>query len=319
MTISSLVFSEFLTALGRPVTALLDPGERVFGPYLLASAGVGLAVLAARGVGVGRAARALFSRDLWLHPSALADYRLLAARALLRALLAGVRGVSMLAVAAMVLGWLRHHVGAPALRDAPVLAAAVYTLAAFVAEDAARFYAHRAMHRSALLWEFHKVHHSAEVLTPLTLYRTHPVEAGLNGAVNVAVVGAVTGLCAWVFGPSLRAWELLGVDALGLAWTLAGANLRHSHVWLSYGARVERWLLSPAQHQVHHSSDPRHADRNFGTALALWDRLGGTLLVTGRREALTFGLRLGEPGPAHTVGSLLLSPFAAVARRLRAG
>ena len=30
---------------------------------------------------------------------------------------------------------------------------------------------------------------------------------GIGGAL---VVGLVTGLCAWVFGPSLRAWELLG-------------------------------------------------------------------------------------------------------------
>jgi sterol desaturase/sphingolipid hydroxylase (fatty acid hydroxylase superfamily)/predicted lipoprotein len=319
MSSSSLVFSEFVSVLTRPLATLLDPGERVFGPYLAASAAVAFVALAARGVGGARAARSLLSRDVWLHRSAHADYRLIAARALLRALTVGVRGVSMLAVAAMVMGRLRHHAGSPALRDAPVLAGAVFTLAVFVAEDAARFYLHRAMHRVPLLWEFHKVHHSAEVLTPLTLYRTHPVEAGLNGAANVAVVGAVTGLCAWVFGPSLRAWELLGVDALGLAWTLAGANLRHSHVWISYGARVERWLLSPAQHQVHHSRDPRHADKNFGTALSLWDRLGGSLLVTGRREALSFGLSPGEPGPAHTVASLLLSPFAAVARRLRAG
>src|ERR1039458_8498353 len=31
-------------------------------------------------------------------------------------------------------------------------------------------------HAIPALWEFHKVHHSAEVLTPLTEMRTHPVE-----------------------------------------------------------------------------------------------------------------------------------------------
>ncbi len=78
-------------------------------------------------------------------------------------------------------------------------------------------------------------HHSAEVLTPLSLYRTHPVEALLNGARSALSVGLVTGLFAWSFGPALRAWEILGVDAIGFVWTLFGANLRHSHVWLSYG------------------------------------------------------------------------------------
>lgn len=318
MSLFARVLSDALAAMARPAATLLDPSTRVFAPYLAAAGVLAVATLAARGVGVGRAARGLFSRDVWLHRSALADYRLIAARALLRLLFVGVRGVSVLAVAAMVMGTARRHLGAPGLVGLPLLAGAVYTLGVFVSEDAARFYLHRWMHRSPLLWEFHKVHHSAEVLTPLTLYRTHPVEAALNGAASALVVGLVTGLCAWVFGPSLRVWELLGVDALGFAWTLAGANLRHSHVWISYGPRVERFLLSPAQHQIHHSRDPRHANSNFGVALALWDRLGASLHVTGRREALTFGLPEGEPGPSHTVASLLLSPFAAVARRLRA-
>jgi sterol desaturase/sphingolipid hydroxylase (fatty acid hydroxylase superfamily)/predicted lipoprotein len=313
------VLSDALAALARPAATLLDPSARVFAPFLAFAGVIAVATLAARGVGVGRAARGIFSRDVWLHRSALADYRLIAARALLRVLFVGARGVSVLAVAAMVLGQARHHLGSPGLVGLPLLAAAVYTLGVFVAEDAGRFYLHRWMHRSPLLWEFHKVHHSAEVLTPLTLYRTHPVEGALNGAASALVVGVVMGLCAWVFGPSLRAWELLGVDALGFAWTLCGANLRHSHVWLSYGPRVERFFLSPAQHQVHHSSDPRHADRNFGTVLALWDRLGASLHVTtARRESLSFGLPAGEPGPDHTVVSLLLSPVAAVSRRLRA-
>jgi len=29
------------------------------------------------------------------------------------------------------------------------------------------------------LWEFHKVHHSANVLTPITAFRVHPVDTWL--------------------------------------------------------------------------------------------------------------------------------------------
>ncbi len=311
--------TEAVTALGRPLSSLLDPSTRVFGPFLLGAAGIALVALVLRGMSLGLAARELLSPRVWLHRSALADYRLIAARAALRALLVGVRGVSTLVVAALVMSWLRRHLGLPGVHASAVLVGAAFVLAAFVAEDAVRFALHRVMHRVSWLWEFHKVHHSAEVLTPFTLYRTHPVEAAINGAGNTLAVGLVTGLFAWTFGPSIRAWEIFGVDAIGFVWTLCGANLRHSHVWLSYGPRVERFFLSPAQHQVHHSTDPRHVDRNFGTALSLWDRLAGSLYVTSPQpEALTFGLPAGEAGPAHTVGSLLLSPFAAVARRARA-
>ena len=44
------------------------------------------------------------------------------------------------------------------------------------------------MHRVPALWEFHKVHHSAEVLTPLTEWRQHPLELMLFPV----VIGAAT-------------------------------------------------------------------------------------------------------------------------------
>jgi sterol desaturase/sphingolipid hydroxylase (fatty acid hydroxylase superfamily) len=63
--------------------------------------------------------------------------------------------------------------------------------ALFVVEDASRFLFHLASHRSPWLWELHKVHHSAEVLTPFTLYRLHPIEGFLNrsrGTLTTALV-----------------------------------------------------------------------------------------------------------------------------------
>jgi sterol desaturase/sphingolipid hydroxylase (fatty acid hydroxylase superfamily) len=68
------------------------------------------------------------------------------------------------------------------------------------------------------------------------------------------------------------------------------AALQHSHVWLSYGPILEHLLISPAQHQIHHSRLDAHHGRNFGTTLALWDWLFGTLYVIRGREDLSFGL-----------------------------
>lgn len=297
-------------------SALLDPSRRVFLPFLASSALLALVTLAARGIGLRRALRATLSPRVWLHPSARADYRLVAARALLRVATVGVRGLSTLAVAALVASHLRRDLGVSPVAAPAWLVGALFTVTAFVAEDAVRFALHRAMHRAPWLWEFHKVHHAAEVLTPLTLYRTHPAEAALHQSALALTVGALTGAFAATFGPELHAWHLLGVDALGALWTLAGANLRHSHVWLSYGPRVERFVLSPAQHQVHHSVDPRHVDRNFGTALALWDAWCGSLYVTSAREPLRFGLPPGERPIAHTVTAMLLDPVVALAARL---
>jgi sterol desaturase/sphingolipid hydroxylase (fatty acid hydroxylase superfamily)/predicted lipoprotein len=310
-------WAEVWHALGEPVTGLLDPSHRVFVPFLLGAGLIAVVLRMARGLSLTCALVGTLSPRVWAHPSALADYRLIAARALLRALTFGAWSVSLLAVAALSLSWLRLTLGLPGLRAPSLLVGALFTLTAFVAEDLARFLAHRLMHRVPALWAFHRVHHSAEVLTPFTLYRTHPVEGALNQAAGALTVGLVTGGLAWVFGPALRGWQLFGVDALGLLWVLAGANLRHSHVWLSYGPRVERWLLSPAQHQVHHSRDPAHADKNLGTALAVWDRLFGSLYVTTHHERLRFGLPEAEAPIPHTVPSMLLSPFATIFAQAR--
>ena len=53
--------------------------------------------------------------------------------------------------------------------------------------------------------------------------------------------------------------EGTGVEALGFWFNAATGNLRHSHVWLPFGPKLERWLLSPAQHQLHHPlATPQH-------------------------------------------------------------
>ena len=57
----------------------------------------------------------------------------------------------------------------------------IFTITLFVASDFTRYWLHRFMHTVPLLWKFHKVHHSAKVLTPVTFYRVHPVENILFG------------------------------------------------------------------------------------------------------------------------------------------
>ena len=55
----------------------------------------------------------------------------------------------------------------------------LYTLVLFLAWDLSRYLLHLAMHWIDALWQLHQVHHSAETLTPFTLYRVHPLESVL--------------------------------------------------------------------------------------------------------------------------------------------
>ena len=154
------------------------------------------------------------------------------------------------------------------------------------------FFVHRTMHNVPFLWRLHRVHHSAEILTPLTLFRVHPLESIIYFLRGLFVFGLVSGVFIWLFGRELTFFHILGVDALGFIFNLAGANLRHSHIWLSFG-RFENYFISPAQHQFHHSKD--HGHPNFGTYLAFWDRINGSLKKTSPKPAhLKFGLGNGQ-------------------------
>jgi sterol desaturase/sphingolipid hydroxylase (fatty acid hydroxylase superfamily) len=213
--------------------------------------------------------------------------------------------------------------GAPGPTQTPSwLVIVSFALVLFVIDDLTRYLVHRAEHRIPWLWEFHKVHHSAEVLTPLTVHRFHPVETLLLGIRGGAVSGAVTGVFFYAFPGTITPWAWFGVNAFNFAYTIFGSNLRHSHIWLSFGPRLEHVFSSPAQHQIHHSCDPAHHDRNFATALSLWDWLGGSLIVTEKARpgapppALDFGVGAGK-NHRDTIVSAYFDPFRAVFGRPR--
>jgi len=307
--------------------ALLAPLQRdsdFYWPFLLST--LLIAALACRfgaGYGVGAPAAAtsasragFWSREIWWHRSARADYRLY----FVNAIVVSVAMASIWIQSSGVTVWLEGvfeaaepHASAPAYA---VLARVAFSLLFFVVYDFGRFVAHCLLHDVDWLWEFHKVHHSAEVLTPLTSTRAHPIDVALMAWIPALFTGALTwGFHRWI-DPGIQLYTFLGMHVLLWAFALVD-NLRHSHVWISYGSALNRWLISPAHHQLHHSAEPQHRGRNRGFELAVWDRIYGTLYVPShRKEEFRIGLGDGTDGRWHTVGRLYFWPFALLAKRL---
>ena len=165
-----------------------------------------------------------------------------------------------------------------------------YTVFTFILLDFFRFYQHCLMHKIPLLWKFHQVHHSAEVLTPLTLNRMHPVEMFISMARTVLVNAISSALYVYLFQVPLYGFDILGVNMFGFLFNAIGANLRHSAVWISYGP-LEYLFISPAQHQVHHSKDPLHFNKNFGICFSAWDLLFRSFYRANKKMSLQFGLK----------------------------
>jgi hypothetical protein len=171
------------------------------------------------------------------------------------------------------------------------------------------------MHNSPVLWAFHKVHHSAEHLTPLTLYRLHFVELFLASARRMATTLITTTVILLLSSQFLQPWEILGVTALSAAFNLFAANLRHSHIPIRFGA-LETIFISPFLHQIHHSKNEAHFDKNFGVSIALWDRLFGSYLNIETCH-LEFGLNEKERNHNMTLSSAFIDPFFELADRLK--
>ena len=190
----------------------------------------------------------------------------------------------------------------------PYLTRAVITLMLFLAYELGYWFNHWLSHKVPVLWEFHKVHHSAEVLTPLTNFRVHPVYAWIFANILAVSAAVANGFGNYMFGDTAHQYALSDTNIILVLFIHAYVHLQHSHMWISFRGVLGRIFVSPAHHQVHHSDNPRHFDKNFGSCLALWDWMFGTLYVPAKeREPLTFGFA--GRRDAHTVKGELVTPL----------
>jgi sterol desaturase/sphingolipid hydroxylase (fatty acid hydroxylase superfamily) len=314
-------------SLARVLVYPVDPDERIFWAYLVSSlalaGGVWLASLRRGSArpGLSGLLRFCFPPEVWRHPSAWLDVRYFFVHQMLRVWIYGALATSIALASADAVGAaLRALLGEPAPATEPLGLAgrAAIALLAIAAVDFAGFLAHRLQHRVPLLWDFHKVHHSAQVMHPLSNYREHWVDNLLYALVHGATSGAATSLAAGLLGQTVTPVEVLGVNALVFVFNLAGYNLRHSHVWLAWPGWLGWAIGSPAYHQIHHSVDPRHLDRNFAFMFPVWDRLFGCAYLPRERETLRFGLGDGSEDLYRSVLRLWFLPFALILRRERA-
>lgn len=310
-------WDSFTTSLGRAARTFTDLESGMAWPYLLASLTIATGVFVWSGRRVGEPSRSvlsfLFPREVYGHPSAILDYKFHGVNILLKFLLwvpimTGMGMVGYKAMSAVLIGYLSWNPPAT-LSTAQALAAA---FGFFVLYDFINYCSHVLFHKVPTLWVFHRIHHSAQVLTPITAFRGHPMELLFPALLQMPVIGLAAVFYQNVSPRDLEVGMIFGIGLFTFLFGLLGHHLQHSHVWLSFGPTLSRLYISPAQHQIHHSRDPRHRDRNFGVKFAVWDMLFGTLYVPAFRETFLVGLPEADPGRFTKVRDLYFRPFAEV-------
>ena len=186
---------------------------------------------------------------------------------------------------------------------------ASFTTFLFLFEDFSKYIVHRWMHKLPFLWAFHKVHHSAEKLTPLTVFRTHPVEGVVFSFRSAVVQGISISFFYYLFGNKVDLATILGVNVFLFFFNVLGSNLRHSHISIRYWTWLERFLISPAQHQLHHSIAEEHYDKNFGASLAVWDWMFGSLHLSVEKEDFQMGVKETDEYDAHSLKAIYVAPL----------
>jgi len=148
-------------------------------------------------------------------------------------------------------------------------------VAAALGWDFCYYWAHRLGHEISVLWAAHAVHHQSE-------------EYNLSTALRQTSTGF---LFDWIFYLPLF---LIGFP-LQILITVNAINLIyqfwvHTRVVKRLGV-LDRILVTPSNHRVHHAQNERYIDKNYGGMLILWDRLFGTFEEERDDEPVVFGVR----------------------------
>jgi len=148
----------------------------------------------------------------------------------------------------------------------------LYWILVFVLEDLTFYTIHSVDHYVRLFWAVHVTHHNSEEY-------------------NLSV-----GLRSSLFEPLYRFMYFIPMVLLGFkvadiffaySVTQAYGVFLHTQYVKSFGP-LGWFLITPAEHRVHHGSNVKYLDKNMGMFLNIWDKLFGTFQK--EEETVVYGI-----------------------------
>ena len=152
--------------------------------------------------------------------------------------------------------WLLVHIGFGHLDTS------VYTyIIAFIVIDFYGYWAHRWSHQINFFWNKHAIHHSSE-------------EFNLACALRQSISSFVN-LFTFLLIPA----ALLGVPTKVIVITLPiqlFLQFWYHTVYIKKLGFLEKFLVTPSHHRVHHAINPEYMDKNHAQIFIVWDKMFGT-------------------------------------------
>ena len=232
----------------------------------------------------------ILPRDIYTHVSARVDIWLWVIERMLRPLWAvGLFATVGPYTEQVVMGALSELFGPTPALEINYAWMLLYSLLLLLSYDFIFFLIHFTMHKVPALWAIHKIHHSAEVLTPLTRTREHFLAGPIWATGAAFSLAFMAGIFAYLFDGGITQATILNIGFFSFLLGLTG-SFRHYHVQFRYPRWLEKWLQSPAMHHVHHSYLQHHWDTNFAAVTSIWDRMFGTMYIPEKDEYTPWGI-----------------------------
>jgi len=138
--------------------------------------------------------------------------------------------------------------------------------------DLVWYWYHRLGHEVNVLWAAHIVHHQSE-------------EFNFSVAARITVFQALTRNAFWCIIPLIGFHPNMVITIL----IVHGAYSFFTHTQLiGKLGWLEHILITPSLHGIHHASDEKYLDKNYGDVFTFWDKLFGTFQK--EEEAPKYGL-----------------------------
>ncbi|WP_353642728.1 sterol desaturase family protein [Mesorhizobium sp. WSM2239] len=161
-----------------------------------------------------------------------------------------------------------------------------------IAGDFFYYWMHRAQHAVPFLWRLHATHHSIRELTAWNCH--HHISEPIVYAGLVALPLA------------LFHFESGVVPAVAMTLITFQTHLLHSSTRINLGPF--RYIIGDNKfHRIHHSFEPHHWHRNYGSFTTIWDTIFRTAYWPKKNEWPEVGLR-DQPEPL-TVRDYVMFPF----------
>lgn len=161
------------------------------------------------------------------------------------------------------------------------------------------YWIHRALHRIPWLWRIHAVHHTDTEFDVTTSHRHHPFEPMLTALISTPIIFAL--------GAPIIVLILynLTVTAISL--------ISHSNIVLpkKIDQILRLFIITPDFHRMHHSSDKRFTNSNYGVILPWFDYLFRTASKKPYPEipSMQLGLETLREPKDNRLDKLLITPF----------